>query len=382
MKIIHVDFVGPYTEGMSYQENILPACQVRKENEVLFFAPCIKWENAKIVKTEQVEKIMENGVKLVRFPYVNLPINILTRAFRPVKGIYRRLCEEKPDVIMLHGAQTFVTMAVCKYKKKYPQVRVVVDDHSDYNNSATNFFTRYLLHRTIYRCLAKMVENVADIYYYITPETKNFLMKEYGISKEKLRLLPLGGICFSDEIYNEKRSRKREELGLSEDRVLVIHSGKLGPGKKTRELIEGFSKLEYKNITLAIIGQAEGEIQSYIESVVRSDARITFLGWKSGSELQEYLCAADIYAQPGTQSATLQNAICCRCAVMVHPYPSHEILVKGNGCYVSDADEITEALKKMVSGEVLKEMSGASQQLGQELLDYNMLAKRVIEEKL
>ena len=51
----------------------------------------------------------------------------------------------------------------------------------------------------------------------------------------------------------------------------------------------------------------------------------------SVEELNDLLCGTDVYLQPGTQSVTMQNSLCARCAVVIDDVPSHRIHHEGIG---------------------------------------------------
>ena len=200
----------------------------------------------------------------------------------------------------------------------------------------------------------------------------------YKITEDKIEWYPLGGMVFNDEFYNFKRKKIREEIGLSDEEILFVHSGKMNKEKKTEELLRAFTEIKDNRFRLILIGSLTEEVKEAIMPYVETDSRIEFLGWKTGDELQEYLCAADMYMQPGTQSATMQNAICCRCAVMLYPYRSHVPYVVGNGYFVENMMDIKNVLLN-ISGnpEILKEMSYISKKMGSEILDYSKLAERL-----
>ena len=91
----------------------------------------------------------------------------------------------------------------------------------------------------------------------------------------------------------------------------------------TDELLRAFSAVDDPHAVLAVIGSIPKEREAVLLPLIEADERIRYLGWKSGADLQEYLCAADLYCQPGSQSATMQNALCRYCPVMLYPHPSH-----------------------------------------------------------
>ena len=376
-KFLHIQFTGPYTRGMSYQENILPRYQVDDCTQVLFWAPCYAWVDGQIRAVSEEDDILADGVHLIRFPFVRIGNAFLTRKLRYVKNVYPMLEELKPDYIMLHGFQTQSALAITRYVKDHPDVRLVVDSHTDQYNSGRTFLSKYLLHRVYYRFLAKKVARYATKIFYLTEEILDYLFKGYDLAryKEKMAFLPLGGIVYPEEIYCQKRTAKRLELGVEEEDVLIVHSGKMSQKKRTKELLEAVLQISSKRIRVALIGEASEDVQKEIDTIIQNDNRILFLGWKRGDELLEYLCAADIYAQPGTQSATMQNAVCCRCAMILYPYKSHKSLLGDSALYAKSVEEIRDALSMLLVPEVLRKYQKYSRMVGEQLLDYRRLAK-------
>lgn len=380
MKILHIQFAGPYTSGMNYQENLLPKEHVRLGHAVTLLTCCYAWMNGTIQYVPEESCILPDGVHLRRIDFRRLGTEFFTRKMRWVKGLDKVLQEETPDFIMLHDFQSVSTLAVCRFIKKHPAVHLVVDCHTDFYNSARNWLSKYILHGVIYKRFAQEAGKRANKLYYLSEETKDFMLERYHLPKEKLEYLPLGGILFSDEEYEQKRSRRRKELGIKDENILVVHSGKMSKEKRTVELMKAFTATAAHHMFLAIIGTAEPDVQNEIETACKNNQHITYLGWKRGEDLLDYLCAADVYAQPGTQSATLQNAICARCAIMVYPYSSHRTMMQGNGYYIENERQIQDALADVACHpEKLEQMKLNSLKVGKELLDYKRQAEKIIE---
>lgn len=383
MKIVHV-MVSPFTEGMTYQDNLLPEAQKKNGHDVTFITSCKAWDGKNLIEVQPCDTGMENGVRLIRLKMKTiLGSKLLSDKVRYLKELENYLNELLPDFIMLHGPQTASTKIICKYIDAHPKARFVIDSHADSHNSATNFVSKYILHHLYYRYYVNMALKYAERFYYVAPEVKTFILNNYKIKEDKLELLPLGGVILDDEEYKSIRSKRRYELGFSKDEIVFIHTGKITAEKRTKLLLKAFEKVNNPRAKLIIIGSPESDIKTAIKSAEKGNKNIVFLGWKAGNDLREYLCAADVYAQPGTQSATLQNAICARCAIMVYPYPSHEILMKENGYYVKDEKEILEAINEICENPSnLKKMQSASQLLAENLLDYTMQAEKVLEIKV
>lgn len=126
-------------------------------------------------------------------------------------------------------------------------------------------------------------------------------------------------------------------------------------------------------------GRIHESIQQEVERLSAQDPRVRHLGWKGADELYELLCGADIYIQPGSQSATMQMSLCARCPVMIADVPSHEPFVKGNGWKVSTLEEQISAFREIEKNpDNLRDMSSRSFEIASELLDYQRMAKRIL----
>ena len=166
---------------------------------------------------------------------------------------------------------------------------------------------------------------------------------------------------------------------MQPDELLLVHAGKLEPQKKTDALLRAFAAVPELKAKLAVIGSIPEETKASLLAQMDADPRVMYLGWKSGVELLDYLCAADLYCQPGKVSAIMQNAVCCRCPVLLYPHPGY---VKdydyGNLLWVKTEADMAEALRRIAAGETdLAALEQGSQRCARELLDYRALAARL-----
>ncbi len=375
MVIVHIDFTGPFTEGMNYQENLLARCNVEDGNEVYFIAPCYKWSGNKIVYAPSGTTITIEGIKLIRLPYMHMMSVRIDNKIRVPVGLESTLEEISPNVIMLHCYQTFATHQVIKYLKKNLDVKLYVDNHADYHNSARNFFSRYILHGIYYSFFAREVLNYTKSILCITEEVARFTKEVNHISSQRLELFPLGGFVLQDKDYYRIRNERREKLGLTKEDIVLVHSGKMTKEKKTYEIVKALSRVNNKNIKLLIIGEMAPGVKENVEKIIKCDNRIHYLGWKSGEELQEYLCAGDMYLQPGTQSATLQNAACARCALCIYPHNSYTSIFGKAAYYAKTENEIEEVINQIGQDRnKLLEKQNEVFDIASQKLDYKKMA--------
>ena len=381
MKIVFLGLASTYTPGLTYQDNYLCTQTLADGHAVTYLSNPEKFVNGEIVETGAEDTVLPDGLHLIRLPYVKLGLNIVTKKFRAFRGVYDILEREKPDLIFCHNLQYWSVRDVVRYKKDHPAVKFYADTHTDYNNSGTNWLSLHVLHRIFYRHLVRLVLPYLDRYFYVADECRQFSHEVYGIPNEKMEFYPLGGTLLSDEDYAAMRAKRRTELGLGEDDRLYVHSGKLDALKRTDELLRAFSSVDDPHAVLAVIGSIPKEREAVLLPLIEADERIRYLGWKSGADLQEYLCAADLYCQPGSQSATMQNALCRYCPVMLYPHPSHTAdYDRGEGLWVKTQADMEAVFRSLAADPAqLAPLRENAERLARELLDYRKLAARLYQ---
>lgn len=295
-----------FTEGFHYQDNLLPKYQRLAGHEVTIITTVRMWgKEGSIVLTEPGEKMLEDGIRLIRLP---LPGRI-GRFF----GIYpciRKLIErEKPDFIFLHGLAAMVTGDAVAYCSRHPGVTMAADNHQDDFNTAYNkphirfqmFFFRMMWKRWI-----KSVSRV----YGTTSWRAEFARRVYGIPEEKTDVLFTG--CtekFNIEKCMETRHEVRRELGVPDDAFVFIHGGKLNSAKRTMEVMEAFSEIKAAGAKLVLFGSTGADIAEDFGRLLEGNPEIINLRMLPGGKVSRYLLSADFGLFPGGHSTLWEEAI-------------------------------------------------------------------------
>lgn len=369
-----------FTESLTYQDNLL-ADQIRNDgNEVIIIADCFKYQNGQIVETDEEDKILNNGIRLIRKKYINLFGNFISNKIRAVKGLYFLLEQLEPNIIFHHGLQTYEMLTIKKYKILHPEIKFYVDSHVDFNNSATNIISRYILHKIFYKKIIQSSLPYIDKILCVGYECFAFLKEMYDVPDNMMEFYPLGGDIIKENIRIEKRYKIRASLNLRDSDLLLVHSGKMDKKKRTAEIVEAFLDAKANNLVLVIIGSMTEDVEHKLIPFIEKNPEIRYLGWKNSEELMDYLCASDLYVQPGGQSATMQNALCCGSAAALYPHESHKYLL-GNSVFYIETVEDMKNLFKLISKnpQKLEEKRKLSFKIAQEKLDYKKLAARLYE---
>ena len=382
MKILHLCLANFYIDGYNYQENVLPRINKEDGHEVCIIASTETFvDNQHLGYVEPSAYVTEYGVPIKRLPYVKVGNHFTTVKIRKYPHVYEEIAAFAPDVILSHGLLFWSVGDLIRYKKDHPEVKLYADTHTAANNSGTNWLSLHVLHRIFYRHLVQKALPYVEKYFYISAECGEFAVKNHGVPESMMEFYPLGGGLFSEAQRAANRNRRRAELGLAEDELLLVHSGKLDALKRTEELLRAFAAVPELKAKLAIIGSIPEETEQTLSPLMEADSRVTYLGWRSAPELMEYLCAGDVYCQPGSQSATMQNAVCCGCAVMLYPHPSHTKHYDwDNVFWVRTQADMEDVFRRLAGGVVpLDRMKEGSMRCARELLDYRKLAARLYQ---
>lgn len=379
LRIAHVCLASSYTEGMLYQDNILPDINRKHGHDVLVVSDCTCYVNGKISKSEEIDKTLANGVRLVRLRFAGdfLP-ELFKNKLRYAPGLAPLLEEFKPDIILYHSLVGLGLLTVGLYKKKYPQTRLYLDSHADFNNSATFFASKWLQYRFFNKSIWRLISKFVDKVFYVSEESRDFLREIYRIDDKRMEFFPLGGFITNDREKKIARRRVREKYSIPQNDIIFLHTGKFNAAKKTVDVLRVFLSISRNNVRLVLAGVFESDIADEVKSLIESDSRINWVGWKSGEELTELMCASDVYLQPGSQSASLQTAICCGLPVLVYPHKSHFSYLHENGFFVNDSCSLKCEIEKIISDtDLIKRMSDNSTVLASKILDYNKIAARI-----
>ncbi len=379
MKIAHIGLASFFTENMTYQDNQLTNQNVLDGHEVLIVSNASKYAGGKVVETGYEDFYLENGARLVRLPYRKILSRSISEKLRVVDGLYELLESFAPDVIMSHNLAYWSVLDVVRYKKNHPEVKFYADTHTSVYNSGRNWVSLHIQHRMLYRYLTHRALPYLEKYFYVGATEREFSKENYGVPLERMEYFPLGGNPPEKDVYLENRAKRRVELALADDEVLLLHSGQLDAPKRTKDLLKAFAAVPELKAKLAIIGSVPDAEKQNLLPLMEADPRVVYLGWKQAPELLEYLCACDLYCQPGSVSATLQNAVCCGSPVMSYPHLIYtEGLDYGNILWAESCEDMEEIFRNIAGKKVdLEALREGSRRCAQELLDYRVLAARL-----
>lgn len=385
MKIIHICLANYYIDNYNYQENALTRQNHLDGHEVIIIASTRTLsQGIHVAYTTPQSYSTVEGIKVIRLAYKPILVKKVNSHINCYIGLEDVLNHSKPDVILFHGINSVEINTVLRYKKKNPHVRWFVDNHTWFGQAGyrTNIgkFLRIAFHRTVFKPQIHKALPYIEKILNVSVECAQFLQKVYRVPNDKMEFFPLGGNIIEMPDRLQRSRNIRNQLGISERQTVYIHTGRLSAYKRTIDILDAFRQNQDSESRLLIIGVIAEDIRKTIQNKIQEDKRVIFLGWKNTDELLAYMCAADVYIQPGNQSASMQNALCCGCAVMIAPCDSHVPFMDGNGFFVESIDDMIKCFLIINQNEeILEQMSRNSYLIARELLDYRKLASRLYQ---
>ena len=310
MKIVNLVLHGAYTEGYAYQENCLPYYQ-KKVFHADVTVICGQWALKKGTNDVQIVDastyVDKNGIKIIRKKSTN---NRVGQKLAIIHGVYDTLEKEKPDYIFVHLIQSLSLGVIRKYKRKHPNVMIYADSHSDYINSAKNFFSRLFLHKILWRTIIRRNLPYIEKIYGVLPARVDFLKEMYKIPKEKVDLLIMGAEddLLSYDSHLLFRKMIRDKYLIKDEDLVFITGGKIDKKKNIHNLISVFERINNPYVKLVVFGSIDNEMRALYSSFENS-RNIIYVGWQNSEEIYKLFHCADLSIFPGTHSVLWEQSI-------------------------------------------------------------------------
>lgn len=380
MKIVHI-CMSQYSDGWTYQENLLTKYHKILGYDVEVITSMFCYKEGKLVEDTRTDFIDINGVKVNRLKKKS---SGLLGKVSLYEHFYETLETIRADIIFSHGCQYKDTVNVIKYIKKYPKTKLFVDNHADFTNSATNFFSFNILHKIIWRHYAQILVPYTEKFWGVLPARVDFLTNVYGIPKTKCDLLVMGA---DDEFVEmagteEKIKSLRNKYKISENDFLIVTGGKIDKAKiQTVNLMEVVSKIKEDNIKLMVFGAIDAEIKDQVMQWVDGN-KVMYVGWVTPEQSYQYFAAADLVVFPGRHSVFWEQVVGQGIPMIVKDWTgTHHVDVGGNVQFLkcSNTDEIRTLILKIYNNkEQYSDMKDVAQNKGKEVFSYKKISQRSI----
>lgn len=384
MKILHVCLASFFPDNYSYQENMLPKFHKQQGHDVEVIASLETFDaNGKISYYEKASQYRnEYDIPVTRLEY-QAPEKVFRRLRRYV-GTAEALEKANPDLIFIHGCQFLDIDIFVRHCKKHPEVRVYVDNHADFSNSAHNALSRNVLHGIIWKHCAHVIEPYATKFYGVLPVRVEFLKNVYGMPENKCELLVMGA---DDEkviaaAQPEVRQRIRQQYNLADDDIVIMTGGKIDAFKtQTLLLMEAVRNIANPKLKLVVFGSVTTELKEQVNSLADGTI-VQYIGWVESKNSYDYFAAADLVVFPGRHSVFWEQVAAQGVPMIVKSWDgTHHVDLGGNVrfLYEDSVDEIQRELEAFLEDPSrLAEMKKVAVEKGMQTFSYNDISQRAI----
>lgn len=385
MRVVNIVLNGLYTDGYTYHENLLPKYHKKNGHEVYIIASEYMYdEQGKAVKyCGPKQYIDENGIYIYRLR-IKGDKNISFR-FKRFENLYNLLDCIKPDIIFCHLFQFIDVKEVVRYKKNHPFVKLYLDNHADFYNSANNWLSKYILHGIIWKHYAQKALPYIEKFYGVLPARVDFARKMYKIPNKKLELLVMGADDELVELAKSNGARQviRDKYKIKNNEFLIMTGGKINQYRpETLNLMEAVKNLQHENVKLLIFGVVEESLKERFNRLC-DYPNIIYVGWLKSRETYNHVAAADLMVFPGLHSVMWEQAVAQGIPCIFKKIEGvNHVDLGGNAEFLADVS--TYALEQSIrelknNTDKYERIKKVAQKKGLHEFSYSEIAKRSIE---
>ena len=384
MKIVHICLGCFFPDGFSYQENMLPKFHKQQGHDVEVIASLLTFDkngNGALYPEASTYR-NEYDIQVTRLDYKK-PKKVY-RFLRCFEGFREALEKSSPDLIFIHGCQFFDIRVIAQYAKKH-SVKIYVDNHADFSNSARNWLSKTVLHGVLWKRCAQIILPYTKKFYGVLPVRVDFLRDVYGIPEQKCELLVMGA---DDELVAAAnspaiRGKIRKTYNISDDDFLVITGGKIDRWKtQTLLLMEAVHKIP-GTVKLIVFGSVTPELRGSVDALCDGE-KVQYIGWVKPKDSYSLFAAADLVVFPGRHSVFWEQVVAQGVPMLVKDWPgTHHVDVGGNVQFLYDdsVDEISQKIKRLIEiPEQYEKMYRCAKDHGMMEFSYDNIAHKAIED--
>ena len=381
MVIVHIAPNAPYNESWGYQENILPKYHRKMGHDVTLITSCFKHENGAIVGTAEEDRVLSDGVRLIRKKQRRIISRTISNcaAYIPVYGLLKEI---NPDFIFFHGLISWSVMDAVKFKKSKPSCVIVQDNHMDYNIGNDAVTVERKLLRSWYRYLNRRSIGYVDRVYGVTPWRKTYAKDYFRIPEDKLDVLIMGADDERIDFSRKTEIRKviRSRYGISDETFLIVTGGKIDKKKKTDVLAKACSDLE--GVSLLVFGRIEEDCGEYFRELFQQENNVTYAGWIEADKVYDYYFAADLVFFPGQHSVLWEQACASKVPCVFARWDGMDhVDAGGNSGFVDPVSEETvkQKIRELMFTPAYEKMKLAAESEATDVFLYSSIAKKSLE---
>lgn len=386
MRIVHIeDFFHP---DAGYQVNLLSRLQVLQGHEVVIVSAEMKKLPSSLTAffgKENIdgrdEKFREKtGARIIRVPvlgYYSGRVLYNPKIFKTVNNLY-------PDVVFVHGSDTFIGMQYLwsSSRLRYP---IVVDNHMVEMASVNKLREIFRLFYKVF-VTPKILKNhiplvrVADV---------DYVEKCLGVPLKTTTLLSFGTDTEYFKPDEKKKQELRKSLNIGDEDFVALYAGKLDMQKGGQffatAIIKKLVLSKGNKIVFLIVGNTIGEYGKAVENIFgHSENRIIRFTTQAYSDLLSFYQAADIAMYPRQCSMSFFEAQSCGLPVLLEDNDVNKQRALYGNAILFKSENVGEFRQKFMEyaemgKEKMKAMGNSSRQYVMNNYDFVPVAEKFTE---
>lgn len=382
-KILHLSLNSLYTDGWSYQDQMLTKFHKKLGYEVTdITSHWINDDKGNVVWDERDDYVNGDGVRVIRLRIKGK--ESFTNKFKRFYGLYEAIEQVNPDIMFIHGVSCLENKTIGRYLKNHPNVVAYADNHADFSNSGTNWISKNVLHKIVWRHYAKLLVPYIKRFYGVMPSRVDFLKDIYHIPADKVQLLVMG--VDDDEVQKalspDSMAKLRKQYGIAEDDILVMTGGKIDMAKRqTVNLMQAINQLDNPKVKLIVFGSVVDELKAAVDA--QCSDKCKYIGWINSEDTLAFYGAADLVIFPGRHSVFWEQVVGIGKPMICKYWEGTTHVDLGGNVkflYKDTVEELTETINEVLgSAEEYERMSQIARTKGMNYFSYLEIAKKSIE---
>ena len=385
MKIVHVvDYLMP---TMGYQEFLLPKWNARHGHDVHILTSdryanvpsySSTFEPFLGPRMQSVGSETIDGVVVHR-----LPVRWEFQGRVWMTGLTKQLSALKPDAVFVHGTGCPASFTIASWCKRN-QTALVMDNHMTFSSIRGGLASRIYYIALRYLTRSRLVPATYK-FLGVAQECCDFLHEKQSITRDRIELLPLGIDTDLLSPQSDAREKFLRQVGLPEDAIIVMQTGKITPDKGADLLTEAMAPLMGDNpqLHLILVGAGPEDFLAKVNKAIdeyKVGGQFHVLPFVTTSELATYFSAADICVFAKSASLSCLEAAACGKPVLMTDMPIGKWRAeKGTGQTFQDGDASDLRMKisrSLDSKEKRRQLGVAARASVQEHFSYDKVARQ------
>ncbi|NAZ25417.1 MAG: glycosyltransferase [Thermofilum sp.] len=217
--------------------------------------------------------------------------------------------EESPQIIHCQPlfSPTCVYLLAMKKVFKYKCVGSLITGEFHLKSITTLIFFKLVI------WVISLVKSNIDHFFAINSYVKNYISQTFGISSNKITIIPLGVDTELFRFDECKRIQIRQRLGIQLDDKIVCYSGRILPEKKLESLIMAIAPIVKNDpkVKLLVIGDDNPKYLKFLKQLIienQLESNVIFHPTVHRTQLPSFYSACDIAVWPAAPTISILEA--------------------------------------------------------------------------